>query len=137
MRRSVLSLTAVLVFVSYLPAKTLTAHELRSDLLSAISLASETELFIGQIQSDRLLAQFQTGHADYLRDEASQQAKELRESTIEGGDSGLPIRYAEQLEALAQVLGAVRERNDGETLAEARERVEAIRKVFVAWGAGR
>jgi hypothetical protein len=60
--------TLALVFTAQ--AKKLSNEELRSDFQSALSLASKTELFIGQIEKGRLLAQFQAGHADYLRDAA-------------------------------------------------------------------
>jgi hypothetical protein len=46
-------------------------YQLHSDLHSALSLASETELFIQQIESGHLLAHFQAAHADYLRSEAA------------------------------------------------------------------
>jgi hypothetical protein len=62
MKRSVLSLIAVLVFVSCARAKTITADELRSHLLSALSLASETDLFIGQID-DMLTAMMTKSNA--------------------------------------------------------------------------
>ncbi len=77
MGRILLSLLSVVGLVLCAPAKTVTADEMRSHLLSALSLTSETELFIGQIESARVPSQFQVGHAEYLRDEAERDAKEL------------------------------------------------------------
>ena len=132
MKCSVLSLVAVLVFVSAASAKTIKAEELRSHLLSALSLASETELFIGQIEEGRILQQFRMGHADYLRQEARRQAQEMRESRSDSGDTRAPARCAEQLELLIHELTVIRVPNHDETLAGARQRVQAIREALRA-----
>jgi len=132
MKCSVLSLIAVLVFVSAASAKTIKAEELRSHLLSALSLASETELFIGQIEEGRILQQFRMGHADYLRQEARRQAQEMRESRSDSGDTRAPARCAEQLELLIHELTVIRVPNHDETLAGARQRVQAIREALKA-----
>jgi len=132
MKCSVLSLVAVLVFVSAASAKTIKAEELRSHLLSALSLASETELFIGQIEEGRILQQFRMGHADYLRQEARRQAQEMRESRSDSGDTRAPARCAEQLELLIHELTVIRVPNHDETLAGARQRVQAIREALKA-----
>jgi hypothetical protein len=129
MKRSVLNFIAVLVFMSPASAKTITAEELRSHLLSALSLASETELFIGQMEEGRILQQFRMGHADYLREEARREAQEMRESRSDSGDAKAPARYAEQLELLIHELTLIRVPNDDdETLPGARQRVQAIRE---------
>jgi len=132
MKSSVLSLIAVLVFVSAASAKTIKAEELRSHLLSALSLASETELFIGQIEEGRILQQFRMGHADYLQEEARRQAQEMRESRSDSGDTRAPARCAEQLELLIHELTVIRVPNHDETLAGARQRVQAIREALKA-----
>ena len=132
MKCSVLSLVAVLVFVSAASAKTIKAEELRSHLLSALSLASETELFIGQIEEGRILQQFRMGHADYLQQEARRQAQEMRESRSDSGDTRAPARCAEQLELLIHELTVIRVPNHDETLAGARQRVQAIREALKA-----
>jgi hypothetical protein len=126
-----------LALASSLQAKTLSNQELRSDLQSALSLASETQLFIGQIENGRLLPQFQAGHADYLRDAAIRQASELRESASEPGVTKIAATCAEQLELLARELALIStmSRND-EALPEARKRVEAIKGSIVAARAG-
>lgn len=132
MKCSVLSLIAVLVFVSAASAKTIKAEELRSHLLSALSLASETELFIGQIEEGRILQQFRMGHADYLQQEARRQAQEMRESRSDSGDTRAPARCAEQLELLIHELTVIRVPNHDETLAGALQRVQAIREALKA-----
>jgi hypothetical protein len=130
-----LVVTLALVYIAH--AKTLSNEELRSDLQSALSLASETQLFIGQIENGRLLPQFQAGHADYLRNTAMRQASELRESASESGDTKIVATCAEQLELLARELALIGtiSRND-EAFHEARKRVEAIKVSIVAARAG-
>src|SRR3954469_14462393 len=98
MKRPVLYLIAVLVFVSCAQAKTITADKLRSQLVSTLSLASETDLFIGQIEEGRILQRFRIAHADYLRAEARRQAQDLRESRSDSKDTKITDLCADQLE---------------------------------------
>lgn len=135
MRRWLFLFVAVLVLTSCAPAKTKTNEDLRSDLRSALSLASETELFIGQIERGRLLRQFRTAQADYLRDEALRQAKEARDSETDGDTKRFAL-CAGQLEALSRELKSIRVQTDGGTLAETRQRVEDVKNALTAAGAG-
>ena len=52
-------------------------EELHSDFLAAISLASETELFIDQLQEGRGTLTFAEGHLAYLHKEAVRSAGAL------------------------------------------------------------
>lgn len=126
-----------LALVSGAQAKTLSKEELWSDLNSALSLASETELFVGQIGNGHLLPQFQAGHADYLRDAALRQASELRESSPDSSERRVVAMCAEQLESLAHELALISttSRND-EELPKARRRLEAIKDFIAAARAG-
>src|SRR5437868_11441115 len=132
MKRSVLCFIAVLAFVSCALPKTITTDELRSHLLSALSLASETDLFIGQIEEGRVLQRFRIAHADYLREEARRQAQELRESRSDSRQTRTLALCAEQLEHLIHELTLIRVPNHDETLPAARQRVEAIREALRA-----
>jgi hypothetical protein len=123
--------TLALVFTAQ--AKKLSNEELRSDFQSALSLASETELFIGQIEKGRLLAQFQASHADYLRDAAMRHASKLRESSRDSGDRKIVASCAEQFESLARELALLSTMSgNDEALPKARERVEAIKSSMTA-----
>jgi hypothetical protein len=132
-------MTRSIVFVSMLAlastahVKTISAEELRPDFRSALSLASETELLIDQIEGGRRLAPVRKGHADYLREEAHRQATELPDGRSDDGSAPL---CAEQLDRLAAELKPIRTQS-GETIGEARAQVEAIRKTLAAAGAGR
>lgn len=79
-RAALVILLAIALLTSCSRTKIISQGELRSDTLSAISLAAETELFIGQVQQHRVTQHFERGHLEYLREEAAQQAKELRQS---------------------------------------------------------
>jgi hypothetical protein len=123
--------TLALVFTAQ--AKSRSNEELRSDVQSALSLASETELLIGQIEKGRLLAQFQAGHADYLRDVATRHASKLRESFQDSGDRQIVATCAEQLESLAHELALLSTMSgNDESLPKTRERVEAIKSSIIA-----
>jgi hypothetical protein len=117
----------IVALVSCAQAKNITKEDLHSDLLSAISLASETELFIDQIENNRLRPQFRAGHADYLREQAQQQARELRKSTADSGGARIAAFCADQLESLARELALVRARSSDQSLQEIRKRVAAIK----------
>jgi hypothetical protein len=123
--------TLTLVFTAQ--AKTVSDEELRSDFQSALSLASETELFVGQIEKGRLLAQFHAGHADYLRDAAMRHASKLRKSSRDAGDRKIVATCAEQLEFLARELALLSTMSgNDEALPKARQRVEAIKRSIAA-----
>jgi hypothetical protein len=136
MKRPVLYLIAVLVFVSCASAKTISAEELRSQLLSALSLASEADLFIGQVEEGRVLQRFRIAHADYLREEARRQAQELRESQSGSGHTKSFTLCAEQLELLSHELTLIKVPKQELALPAARQRVEAIREALRAAEAG-
>ena len=128
--RHSLCFITLLPFVACMPTKTITRDELRSDLLSALSLASQTELFINQIEQDRVTRQFQSTHADYLQDEALRQAKHLRESRAGSGDATTVGLSAGQLDHLAGELALISVRKEKERLPGIAQRVEAIRNAL-------
>jgi hypothetical protein len=125
-----------LVLTSCAGSKSAMADDLRSDLRSAISLASETDLFMGQIKSGRLLPEFRIAHADYLRGEARRQAREARNSGEKSNDAKTFDYCAEQLEQLARELASIRTPSGDKTLAEARLQVEAIREALLKAAVG-
>ena len=65
-RKCILIMVLGLALVSCSGPKTISRDELRSDLLAAISLASETQLFINQLQDERVAPAFAKGHLGYL-----------------------------------------------------------------------
>lgn len=125
-----------LVLTSCAPAKNRSKDELRSELRSALSLASETNIFIVQIESGRLLPPFRRGYADYLREQAQRLTKEAL-AKGKGGDDKRFAQCAEQLGLLSDALKSISIEGDRETLAKSRERIEIIRKTLIAAGAGR
>ena len=108
-----------------------TANELHSDVLSALSLTSETELFVQQIEGGHMLTNFQTAHAGYLRGEAEREAKEARASEKKSQDTVGFDSCAKQLESLSGELRLIGTHRDPKTLDEIRRRVAAIREALL------
>jgi hypothetical protein len=103
----------------------------------AISLASESELFIGQIANDRLTREFQAGHANYLRREAIEISEELGESRVDSVHIHNLRNCSTQLELLVRELEALQVQSDERAARRAAgERVQAILKNMEAAKAG-
>jgi len=135
--KRIYGLIALLALTSCAGTETKSASELHSDLRSALSLASETNLLIAQIEAGRLLPHFQREHANYLRKEALRQAKEVRDSGNGATDSNKVALCAEQLDILSRELGSIATSSDRDTLVKADNEVENIRKKLINVGAGR
>ncbi|MGH9574012.1 MAG: hypothetical protein ACRD40_10850 [Candidatus Acidiferrales bacterium] len=116
---------SLLTVASCANAKNLTSKDLSSEVLSAISLASETEMFVGQIQQGRLTQEFQYGYAGYLRDEAEREAKDLRTSTPQPAQMQAVRNCIAQLDLLARELDLIK-RTDKTRLPAIQKRVQTI-----------
>jgi hypothetical protein len=116
-----------LTLVSCSRPKTIHADELRSHLMAAISLASETELFINQLQERRFTSAFAEGHARYLSKEASRLADELRHASADGRiKSALEIGRT-QLNSLEIMLAELEKKTgDRESLSAERQQATKI-----------
>lgn len=122
---------------SFASAKNLDTEDLRSDQRSAISLAAETDIFIGQIAKHRLLPEFRSGHAGYLRGEAEREVEDLRKSKPRPDQLRVVQLCIEQLDLLADELAVFKERKEGDRpLSAVREMVTAILKTLNAARAG-
>ena len=64
--------------------KTLTADELRSELKSIGSVASETKLFVAQIHEHRVTRAFAREHLNYLRDQNEETLDDLAKACMTG-----------------------------------------------------
>jgi hypothetical protein len=120
-----------LSLVSCFRSKTISRDELRSDLLAAISLASETELFIDKLQQGRATPAFAKGHLAYVYNEASRSSDDLRqarasERMVDALESGLA-----QLDSLTTMLAGLQGKTgDKESLSAARQEAARIRMVL-------
>jgi hypothetical protein len=132
-RNFVLLFFVGIALVSCSRSKTISRDELRSDLLSAASLASETELFIDQLQEGRVTPAFAEGHLAYLDKEALRSEKELgqaRAGAVERIASAVEIGRA-QLAFLTKVLTDLRENNGNkESLSAGRQQAAKIRTIL-------
>jgi hypothetical protein len=128
---SFLVLFFVLASVSCSRSKTISRAELRSDVLGAISLASETELFTNQLQEGRVTAAFAKGHFEYSFKEATRSANELRQGYADSRIAGALENCHAQLESLATLLGDLKEKPfDKERLSAASQQAARIRMIL-------
>ncbi len=113
MLRFVAAITVASVLCACSRQKTVGPDDLRSDLTSAISLASETETFINYVSQQRATFDFAEGHLAYLSESARQSAKELHESTPVHSIVQQFADAQKQLDALAFQLATLRDRLAG------------------------
>jgi|SRR4051812_20809158 hypothetical protein len=109
--KCILILSLSLTLVSCSRPQTISAKELRSDLLVAISLASETELFIHQLQEGRTTASFAEGHMAYLGKEARDSANELRQKHADNAMAGVLENCRAQLDSLAALVNDLEDKS--------------------------
>jgi hypothetical protein len=127
----ILILFVALALVSCSGPKTISRDQLRSDLLAALSLASETELFIGQLQEGRVTTSFAKGHLEYLRKEALRNADQLGQVRADGRMAGQLEKGRAQLDFLVTLLADLKDKSaDEETLSAGKEQAEKIRLIL-------
>ncbi len=111
--------------------KTLTKDELRSELISAKSLAAETEMFLDYVRQNRATRNYAQGHIEYLTEEVEQSRKELQESLPAQGEEDARQKLSVQFDALEAELHTIRGRLDDQAaLATAKEHVARIRQAL-------
>jgi Mg2+ and Co2+ transporter CorA len=127
-RKCILILSLSLTLVSCSRPRTIYAEELRSDLLAAISLASETELFIHQLQEGRATASFAEGHMAYLGKEARESADELHQKHADNAMAGALENCRAQLVSLAALINNLEDKSrDKKSLSAGAEQAANIR----------
>lgn len=126
-RGALVVLLATLFLTSCSRTKSISESDLRSDTLSAISLAAETQLFIGQIQQKRTTQSFARGHLEYLRQQAVEEIQQLRGAHAESGLVPWLETCRAQLESLATELAILGKNSTAsDRLSAARQRVAKI-----------
>lgn len=130
LKLSVLPLFALLL-TSCSRHKTVTPEELRSHLLSAISVATEAEIFIDYIRANRVTRNYAHGHINYLADQLERSSQELQ--------AGVPDTISEEklrmcrldLDALNGQLGVLPQLiGDPNALTAAKERIARLRQTL-------
>ena len=103
---------------------------MKSELASAVSLASETQMLIEQWQRDRLTASFIKAHLGYLQQEARSSIKQLEESRVEPSIAAKAETCRTQLKALHRELLVLQTDADsyGRPLRMDGQRIEQIQK---------
>jgi hypothetical protein len=126
-------LLACFAFNSCSHAKTMSRDELRSSILAAVSLASETEVFIDQLEEGRVTDAFAQGHLNYLSNEVMRSANELRQARTESqlGDALLTSRM--ETDSLAKTLSDLKAKaSDAESLTATRNKVARIAGILLS-----
>jgi len=101
--------------------------EVKSDLRSASSFASEAEMFIEQVQQKRVTEDYALGHLDYLADEIKTLADDLPHGTDANSAPQLETCRV-QIEALRKALSKVRaDVRNAAALVESKNEIERIR----------
>jgi hypothetical protein len=130
-RECILTIVLGLTLVSCSGPKTISRDELRSDLLAAISLASETQLFINQLQGERVTPAFANGHLGYLSTEASRLDAELRQAKTDEGLAAAHESGRPQLDSLTTMLAdLINKTAEQESLFAGRQRAARIRLIL-------
>src|SRR5437764_9640603 len=80
--------------------KTLTTDEVRSQLLSARSLAAETEMFLDYVRANRATKHYAQGHIEYLTEEMERSREELHESSPPQGEEDAVQKLRTQFDAI-------------------------------------
>jgi DNA-binding XRE family transcriptional regulator len=86
---------------------------MKSELASAVSLASETQMFVEQWQRGRLSGSFIKTHLDYLQQEARSSIKQLEDSRVEPSIESKAEICRTQLKALHRELIVLQTDADG------------------------
>ena len=129
-RRYVIPILAGMALVSCSGNKTLSRDGLRSALLEGISLASETELFIDQLQQGRTTQAFAEGHLAYLEQEAWRSANELRQARTAGRMIAVENGRI-QLNSLATMLADLKNKvGDKQGLSARRQQAAKVRTIL-------
>jgi hypothetical protein len=128
--RAIPLVLCVSILISCSQSKTLTAEDMKSELASAVSLASETQMFVEQWQRDRLTGSFIKTHLDCLRQEARSSIKQLDESRVEPSIAAKSEICRTQLKALHRELLVLQTDADSHVrpLRMDCERIKQIRK---------
>jgi hypothetical protein len=109
--------------------KTLTRDDLRSEMVSAKSLAAEAALFLDYVGQHRATKHYAEGQIEYLTQEVENSSQELRKSSPAQGEEDALQKLKAQVDALNSELHSIHEKlNDQAALATAKEHIANIRQ---------
>jgi hypothetical protein len=125
------ALVLILVTCACSRSKILTKDELRSELISARSLAAETDMFLDSVRESRATKNFAQGHIGYLTEEVERSIRELRESSPSPGEQDVLQKLREQCDSLKTELHRIRASvGDEAALATAKQHIATIRQTL-------
>ena len=110
---------------------TLTTDEIRSQLLSAKSLAAETEMFVDYVRQKRATKHYAQGHIEYLTEEVENSRQELHQCSPAQGEEDAFQKLSAQFDALHAELHIIGKKlDDVNALATAKEHIARIRQTL-------
>ena len=108
--------------------KTISRDDARSEVKSAISLVSESALFVDYVRQGRSTRHYADGHAAYLEDAVQQSLDKLKQAEPEPGTATAIHECRTQLELLdRELFGIPAKFGHDEALAAAKERMASMR----------
>ena len=109
-------------------SKTINRDDARSEIKAAVSLVSESELFVEYVRQGRSTRPYADGHAAYLEDAVQQSLNKLKQTEPEPGTAAAVHECSAQLELLDRELSGIPAKfGHDEALAAAKERMTSIR----------
>ena len=137
MRNLIATLAFTLLLSGCSRQKVIGSDDLRSQLTTAISLASETETFLDYVSQHRSTANFAAGHIAYLSQTAADAAKDLHQSKPIYSIEQQFTQSRQQLDALASQLDALQQEVSlGQTPGAAKDQLVELRQSLEQTKAG-
>jgi hypothetical protein len=125
------ALGSILVLSACSRHKTLTRDELRSEIVSAKSLAGETEMFVDYVRQKRATKHYAQGHIEYLAEEVENSRQELHQSSPVQGEEDAFQKLSTQFDALNAELHIIHGKlDDVNALTTAKEHIAKIRQAL-------
>jgi hypothetical protein len=124
-------LASILVLSACSRHKTLTRDELRSEIVSAKSLAAETEMFVDYVRQKRATKHYAQGHIEYLAEEVDNSRQELHQCSPVQGEEDAFQKLSTQFDALNAELHIIHGKlDDVNALTTAKEHIAKIRQAL-------
>ena len=129
--KAIVPFTIILLLACCSRQQRLSRDDLHSQLTSAASLASETELFLEYVQQNRSTRAYAQGHTDDLTAEVKRSAEELRDHSVSPELEPSLDLCRTQLELLANTLSDLQPGfANPNTLAAAKEKLRKIEEAL-------
>ena len=104
------------------------AEQLKSAAIEIVSIAAEGELFAAASAENKAPANYEGGHPEYLRRQAEDVAKELRQGRPDASDEAQFNRLRDAAARLTDILSALPSAGDGARWQQSRSQFDGVRR---------